>query len=324
MRALYATGPNPDDPLSMATVGDRPEPMLPDGCVRVAVRAASVNRHDLWTLAGVGIRAEEFPMILGCDGAGVLDGGGEVVIHPVIADPGAAGAAGDETLDPARRLLTEGGHQGCMTQFVAVPARNVVPKPAGLSFEQAATLGTTYLTAYRMLFTRSALKPGATMLVQGATGGVATALIQLGAAAGMRVWVCARTAAGRERAERLGAARVFETGARLPERVDAVFESVGAATWAHSMKSVRPGGSVVCCGATTGGAPSADLQRLFFLQISVVGSTMGTLDELRRLIAFCDAAGVQPVVDATYPLQDGVAALAAVDGGSAGKVVLTI
>lgn len=324
MRALYATGPNPDDPLSMAAVGERPEPDVPTGWVRVAVRAASINRHDLWTLAGVGIRAEEFPMILGCDGAGVLDDGREVVIYPVIGDPGAAGAGGDETLDPARRLLTEGGHQGCMTQFVAVPARNVVPKPAALTFEQAATLGTTYLTAYRMLFTRGRLAPGATILVQGATGGVATALIQLGAAAGMRVWVCARTAAGRERAERLGAAAVFESGARLPERADAVFESVGAATWAHSMRAVRPGGTIVCCGATTGAQPPADLQRLFFLQIAVVGSTMGTLDELRRLIAFCDAAGVQPVVDATYPLEDGVAALAAVEGGAAGKVVLAI
>jgi len=324
MRALYATGPNPDDPLSMAVVGERPEPSVPEGWVRVAVRAASVNRHDLWTLAGVGIRAEEFPMILGCDGAGVLDDGSEVVVHPVIGDPAAAGAAGDETLDPGRRLLTEGGHQGCMTQFVAVPARNVVAKPAGLSFEQAATLGTTYLTAYRMLFTRARLVPGSTVLVQGATGGVSTALIQLGAAAGMRVWACARTAAGRQRAELLGAARVFGTGARLPERVDAVFESVGAATWAHSMKSVRPGGTVVCCGATTGAAPSADLQRLFFLQISVVGSTMGTLEELTRLIAFCETAGVRPLVDATFPLGDGVAALAAVQAGSAGKVVITI
>ncbi len=321
MRALYAIGPNPDDPLAMARVGDRPEPEIPDGWVRVAVRAASINRHDLWTLAGVGIRAEEFPMILGCDGAGVLDDGSEVVIHPVLGDPG---AYGDETLDPARRLLTEGGHQGCMTQFVAVPRRNVVPKPAGLSFEQAATLGTTYLTAYRMLFTRARLAPGSTVLVQGATGGVATALIQLSAAAGMRVWACARTAAGRERAEMLGAAAVFESGARLPERVDAVFESVGAATWAHSMRAVRPGGTIVCCGATTGAQPPADLQRLFFLQISVVGSTMGTLDGLRRLIAFCDAAGVEPVVDATYPLEQGVAALTAVDGGSVGKVVIAI
>jgi NADPH:quinone reductase-like Zn-dependent oxidoreductase len=324
MRAIFATGPNPDDPLSMVRVGERPEPDVSGDWVRVAVRAASINRHDLWTLRGVGIRTEEFPMILGCDGAGVTEDGREVVIYPVIADPAAVGAAGDETLDPGRRLLTEGGHQGCMAEYVAVPARNTVAKPAGMSFEQAATLGTTYLTAYRMLFTRSGLAPGSTVLVQGATGGVATALIQLGAAAGMRVWATARTEAGRARAETLGAAATFEAGARLPERVDGVFESVGAATWAHSMKVVRPGGVVVCCGATTGADPSADLQRLFFRQISVVGSTMGTLDEMQRLIAFCDAAGVVPMVDKAFPLAEGAAALEEVEHGSAGKVVVTV
>ncbi len=321
MRAVYATRPDPDKPLDAIAVGERPDAEVPDGWVRVAVRAAALNRHDLWTLRGVGIRPEEFPMILGCDAAGSTDDGRGVVVYPVISDPD---FSGDETLDPKRRLLTEGGHQGTLAEFVAVPARNVLPKPAGMSFEQASTLGTSYLTAYRMLFTRSGLTPGSTMLVQGATGGVATALIQLGAAAGMRVWATARSEQGRERAERLGAAAAFESGARLPERVDAVFESVGKATWAHSMKAVRPGGTVVCCGATTGPDPSADLQRLFFLQISVVGSTMGTLDELRRLIAFCDTAGIEPVVDATYPLDRAADALASLENGSPGKVVVRL
>lgn len=260
-------------------------------------------------------------MILGCDAAGTLSDGTDVVVYPVIAD---RGMAGDETLDPKRRLLTEGGLQGTMAEYVVVPARNVVPKPAGMSFQQAATLGTSYLTAYRMLFSRSGLTPGDTMLVQGSTGGVATALIQLGTAAGMRVWATARTQQGRARADGLGAAASFQPGSRLPERVDAVFESVGEATWAHSMRAVRPGGTVVCCGATTGPNPPADLQRLFFLQISVVGSTMGTLDELRRLIAFCEAAGIRPVVDADYPLKEGAEALAAIELGSPGKVVVTI
>jgi NADPH:quinone reductase-like Zn-dependent oxidoreductase len=321
MRALYATRPDPESPLDAVAFGERPKPEAPAGWVRIAVRAASVNRHDLWTLRGVGIRAEEFPMILGCDGAGVLDDGTEVVIYPVIGD---RDFSGDESLDPKRRLLTEGGHQGTMAEFVTVPARNALPKPPGMSFAQAATLGTTYLTAYRMLFTRSGVAPGGTVLVQGATGGLATALIQLGAAAGLRVWATARTEQGRARADALGATSSFETGARLPERVDAVFESVGAATWAHSMRAVRPGGTVVCAGATSGPNPPADLQRLFFLQIAVVGSTMGTLDELRRLIAFCDTAGIEPVVDASYPLSDGAEALAAVELGSPGKVVVTV
>ena len=319
MRAAYASRPDADHPLDALKVGDRPEPEETPGWVRVEVTAASLNRHDLWTLRGVGIKPDQFPMTLGCDGSGRLLDGSDVVIYPIISPS----TAGDETLDPGRTLLTE-KHQGTFAQYVTVPAGNVLPRPPSMSAAQAATLGCSYLTAYRMLFTRSGLRPGNTMLVQGATGGVSTALIQLGVAAGMRVWVTSRTDAGRARAESLGAHATFAAGARLPERVDGVFESVGAATWAHSMKAVRPGGVVVCCGATSGSAPSADLQRLFFLQISVIGSTMGTLDELRALIRFCEVAGIEPVVDVVHPLENAREALAQLENGSPGKIVLTI
>ena len=258
-------------------------------------------------------------MILGCDGAGVTDDGRDVVIYPIIGDPG---FSGDETTDPSRTLLTE-KHQGTFAEFVAVPTRNLVALPGSMSHAAAATLGTTYLTAYRMLATRSGLPAGSTVLVQGASGGVSTALIQLARAAGMRVWATSRSEAGRARAVELGAHRAFEQGARLPERVDGVFESVGKATWSHSMRAVRPGGVIVCCGATSGPDPSADLQRLFFLQISVIGSTMGTLEEFRRLIAFCDAAGIEPVVDRTFPLAQGRDALELLENGTPGKLVLT-
>ena len=320
MFAVYATAPYPDTPLDGLAVGDRPLPDVPAGWVQVQVRAASLNRHDLWTLRGVGIRPEAFPMILGCDGAGVTDDGQNVVIYPVVGEPG---YVGDETIDPSRSLLTE-RYQGTFAEYVAVPARNVLPLPGSMSHAAAATLGTTYLTAYRMLITRSGLPAGATMLVQGASGGVSTALIQLGRAAGMRVWVTSRSEAGRARAAELGAHHVFEQGARLPEKVDGVFESVGKATWAHSMRAVRPGGVLVCCGATSGPDPSADLQRLFFLQLSVIGSTMGTLEELRRLIAFCDAAGITPVVDRTFPLDRAREALELLETGTPGKLVLTV
>jgi NADPH:quinone reductase-like Zn-dependent oxidoreductase len=319
MLAVFATEPHPDAPLDGLRVGERAEPPIPDGWARVRVRAASLNRHDLWTLLGVGIKAEQFPMILGCDGAGVTDDGRQVVLYPIVGTPG---FSGDETTDPGRTLLTE-RYQGTFAEYVAVPTRNLLPLPDSLSFEAAATLGTTYLTAYRMLATRSGLPAGSTILVQGASGGVSTALIQLGRAMGMRVWATSRSEEGRDRATGLGAHRAFEQGARLPERVDGVFESVGRATWAHSMRAVRPGGVIVCCGATSGADPSADLQRLFFLQISVIGSTMGTLDELRRLIAFCDAAGVTPVVDRTFPLAAGRDALELLEHGTPGKLVLT-
>jgi len=319
MLAVYATAPNPDAPLDSVEVGDRPEPEVPDGWSRVRVRAGSLNRHDLWTLRGVGIKPDQFPMILGCDGAGVTDDGRDVVIYPIIGDPG---FSGDETTDPSRTLLTE-KHQGTFAEVVAVPTRNLVALPGSMSHAAAATLGTTYLTAYRMLATRSGLPAGSTVLVQGASGGVSTALIQLARAAGMRVWATSRSEEGRARAVELGAHRVFEQGARLPERVDGVFESVGKATWSHSMRAVRPGGVIVCCGATSGPDPSADLQRLFFLQISVIGSTMGTLEEFRRLITFCDAAGIEPVVDRTFPLAQGREALELLENGTPGKLVLT-
>ncbi len=319
MLAAFAVEPLPDAPLDAVRVAERPEPEVPEGWTRIRVKAASLNRHDLWTLRGVGITADKFPMILGCDGAGVTDDGREVLIYPVIGSPG---FTGDETFDPGRTLLTE-RYQGTFAEYVAVPDRNLLPLPDGLSFERAATLGTTYLTAYRMLAVRSGLPAGSTILVQGTTGGVSTALIQLGRALGMRVWATSRTERGRDRGTGLGAHQVFETGARLPERVDGVFESVGMATWAHSMRAVRPGGVIVCCGATSGPDPSADLQRLFFLQISVIGSTMGTLAEFGRLIALCSASELRPVVDQAFPLEHGRDALELLETGSPGKLVLT-
>ncbi|HEV2782226.1 MAG TPA: zinc-binding dehydrogenase [Actinophytocola sp.] len=320
MFAVYAAEPNPDDPLAALRVGDRPEPEVPDGWVAVRVRAASLNMHDLWTLRGVGIKPEQFPMILGCDGAGVLPDGTEVVLHSVIGDPA---WSGDETLDPRRTLLTE-KHQGTFADVVVVPARNALPKPAGLTFAEAACMGTAWLTAYRMLFVKSGLRPGQTMLVQGASGGVSTALIELGRAAGMRVWVTGRTEDKRALAERLGAHATFPSGERLPERVDAVFETVGRATWAHSMRALKPGGIIVVSGATSGPDPSADLQRLFFLQLRVVGSTMGTRDELADLLRFCDLAGVRPQIGAELAMEraeEGFGQMLA--GETAGKIVFS-
>ncbi|MCP2249026.1 NADPH:quinone reductase [Lentzea aerocolonigenes] len=320
MFAVYAAEPSPENPLASLRVGERPEPEVPAGWVRVAVKAASLNMHDLWTLRGVGIKPEQFPMILGCDGAGTLDDGTEVVLHSVIGDPD---WAGEETLDPKRTLLTE-KHQGTFADYVTVPARNALPKPAGLSFAEAACMGTAWLTAYRMLFVKSGLRPGQTMLVQGASGGVSTALIQLGRAAGFRVWVTGRSEEKRALATSLGAHDVFESGARLPERVDAVFETVGKATWSHSMKALKPGGIVVISGATSGDATAAELQRLFFLQLRVVGSTMGTREELGDLMRFCALNDLRPQIGAELKFEDAEQGLKAMlDGETAGKIVFT-
>ncbi len=241
MLAVYAESINPDDPLAGLVVGERPDPEVPEGWTVVTVKAASLNHHDLFSLRGVGLPAERLPMILGCDAAGLDEEGNEVIVHAVISDPS---WRGDETLDPRRSLLSE-RYQGTLAERVAVPLTNVVPKPASMSFEQAACLPTAWLTAYRMLFTQSGLRPGDSVLVQGAGGGVATALISPGSAAGLRVFATSRDAAKGGRALDLGAHDGVARGTRLPHRVDAVMETVGAATWRHSMTSLRPGGSLV-------------------------------------------------------------------------------
>jgi NADPH:quinone reductase-like Zn-dependent oxidoreductase len=316
--AAYASEISADDPLRGLVVGDRPDPEQPSGWTTITVRSASLNHHDLWSLRGVGLAEDKLPMILGCDAAGVDGDGTEVVIHAVISDDS---WRGDDTFDPRRSLLSE-RFQGALAERVAVPKRNVLPKPAELSFDHAACLPTAWLTAYRMLFTRGDVTPGMTVLVQGAAGGVATALTVLGSAAGVRIWVTSRSESKRAEALALGADQAFESGARLPERVDAVMETVGQATWAHSVRSLKPGGKLVVSGATSGPAPPAELNRVFFLQLSVIGSTMGTRDELERLIRFCLERDIRPTIDRTLPLveaRDGFQAL--LDGDVVGKVV---
>src|SRR3954452_23523858 len=321
MLAAYAARLSADDPLSGLEVGDQPDPTAPEGWATVTVKAASLNHHDVWSLRGVGLAEDALPMILGGDAAGVDDDGNEVVVHSVIGDPDRGG--GDETLDPKRSLLSE-SYDGTFAEKVAVPRRNLVPKPGSLSFEEAACLPTAWLTAYRMLFDKAGLEPGSTIRVQGAGGGVATALIALGSAAGYRVWATSRGEDKRKRALELGADQVFESGARLPERVDAVMETVGQATWSHSLKSLRPGGRIVVSGATSGQVPPAELNRVFFLQLSVVGSTMGDRDQLVRLARFLDVTGVRPKIDRVLPLdraREGFQAMS--EGEIFGKIVFT-
>ncbi|MGN6472301.1 MAG: zinc-binding dehydrogenase [Mycobacteriales bacterium] len=321
MLAAYAARLNNDDPLSALEVGEIDAPAAPDGWVTVDVKAAALNHHDIWSLRGVGLGEDKLPMILGCDAAGIGPDGSEVIVHSVIGDGAKTG--GDETLDPKRSLLSE-VYPGTLAQQVSVPAGNLIPKPAELSWEEAASLPTAWLTAYRMLFTKAQVQSGQTILVQGAGGGVATAAIALAKAAGVTVWATSRSETKRAKAEELGAEETFEPGARLPGRVDAVIETVGDATFGHSLKSVRPGGRVVVCGSTSGGVTPLELQRLFFLQLEVLGSTMGTKEEFGGLLDFLAKHGVKPPIDSTFPLAEGRAAFAKLyEGDVFGKIVLT-
>jgi len=212
-----------------------------------------------------------------------------------------------------------------LAEYVSVPTANLIPKPAELSFQQAACLPTAYLTAYEMLFRAAKLKPGHSVLVQGAGGGVATAAIILGKAAGLEVYATSRSAGKREKALKLGAKWAGQPGDRLPKRVDAVIESVGAATWSHSIRSVRPGGTIAVCGATTGDAPPAELTRVFFNEVKVVGVTMGTRVNLEALANFLVATGVRPLIDSEFSLPDvkqGLSRLAS--GYQTGKIVINV
>ncbi|HEY9565420.1 MAG TPA: zinc-binding dehydrogenase [Nocardioides sp.] len=321
MFAVYADKFSSDDPLSGLVVGERPDPVAPDGWTTVTVKAASLNHHDLWSLRGVGLKEESLPMILGCDAAGIDEDGNEVLVHAVISDPD---WAGDETFDPKRSLLSE-RHQGTFADKVIVPRRNVIPKPASMSFEEAACLPTAWLTAYRMLYTQGGLKAGDSVLVQGAGGGVATALIVLARAGGLKVLATSRDEAKRTRALEIGAHETYESNERLPGKVDAVMETVGRATWSHSIRSLRPGGKIVISGTTSGPKlDDAELTRIFFLQLSVIGSTMGTRSELAALTQLLDASGARPLIDRTIAMdqaREGFAAMA--EGDVFGKIVFT-
>jgi NADPH:quinone reductase-like Zn-dependent oxidoreductase len=309
--AAYAAGFNDADPLAELVTGEVAEPEPPEGWVVVDIAASALNHHDLWSLRGVGLKAEQLPMILGCDAAGTDPDGNEVVVYSVVADP----ATG-------RTSILSEQFPGTVAERVAVPRASLVPKPAELSFAEAACLPTAWLTAYRMLTTVGGVGKGGTVLIQGAGGGVATAAIAIGAALGATVYATSRDATKRERAEALGA-KTFESGARLPERVDCVIETVGEATFDHSMKSLRPGGRLVVSGATSGHLPKLDLRRLFALQLSVIGTSMGSPDELAGLLELCATTGMRPIIDSVYPLREARAAFTHLrDGDVFGKVVL--
>lgn len=304
MKAIFANAVNYDDPLSAIAVGNQPEPTPRSQWSTIETRAVTINRHDLWSLQGVGLRAEQTPMILGTDGAGILAedipgrrdlaAGEDVVAYTVIGSDGAGVSPGEH-----RSILTE-KYPGTMAERFTVPAANIFRMPENLDYVEAAALGTSWLTAYAMLFDAARISPGDSVLIQGAGGGVSTAAIQLARAAGFEIHVTSRSEAKREQARDLGAHYVYENGERLVHKVDAVIESVGAATWSHSVKSVRPGGTIAICGATSGDQPGAELTRIFFQDLRVQGVTMGSRDDFARLLRFVELADLHPIIAQRY------------------------
>ncbi|WP_010119579.1 zinc-binding dehydrogenase [Corynebacterium nuruki] len=318
MRAAVATAQNYEDPFAGLELTEVPTPTAPTGWTRIRLRAAALNPHDLWTLRGVGHPADRIPIILGCEGAGVTDDGREVVVYPVLGDANRGG--GDSTLDPERALMSETVN-GTLADYVVVPDEMVVEKPVSISFTEAACLGVAWGTAYRMLFTRGEVKPGSRVLVQGGNGGVASAAIVLAKQAGAVVYATARTAEKREFAASCGADVVLASGERVPERVDVVIETIGEATWRHSLRALRPGGRIVIAGATSGGMPPAELERVFYQQLSVIGSTGCTRGEFEAMLRAIDVGGARPHTASIgfEEIPDGYRRMLA---GTSGKIVV--
>lgn len=342
MQAVYLNGHGGNE---VVQIGQRPRPTRQSGEVLLRMKAATLNQVDLYMRnSGAGI-THTLPQIMGLDGAGVvheidasetrLKVGDAVLVHPGVSCGRCEFCLrGEGVLCPAIAYLGE-HRDGTLSEWVSVKASNVFAKPAHLSFEQAAVLGVTHLTAWRMLFTKAQLKPWETILVFGIGGGVSLAALQLAKLTGAKVIVTSRDDDKLARAQQLGADGIINSTTQdvvksvmaLTEGrgVDVVIENVGQAVWSAAMKSLVRGGRLVTCGATTGDQPPADLRRIFIRQLQIFGSTLGDLHEMTDLLAFCNRTQLVPVIDTTYPLTQTHAALDKLSSGEQfGKLVITL
>ena len=329
-----------EEPLGPAgvRVRERPRTAPVPGAVAVAIKAASINHLDLWMAHGAQ-REVTPPRVIAADGAGVVEAsadpawraGDEVVIYPVACCWECEWCrSGQNVL--CKRFGVIGEHtDGTACELFHIDARNLFRKPAGLSWSEAAAFPLTFLTAWRMLTTRARLRAGETVLVVGAGAGVAVAAVTIARHLGARVFVTSRSEAKRKRAIELGAEAAFESTdfskhvrSATGDGVDVVFEHVGPATLAESMRSVAMGGRVVTCGSTSGVKAEIMMPRLFWGQMDLLGSTMGNAGEFRAVLQAMDD-GLRPVVDSVYPLGEVQAALQRLDAAEQfGKVVLSV
>lgn len=342
MKAAFITGHGGNEVVG---IGERPRPRRAPGEVLVRVRAATLNRVDLYMRdSGAGI-THRLPQIMGIDGAGTVEevDDGEALLQPgqrVLLHPGISCgrcefcARGEGVLCPGVSYLGE-HRDGTLAQYVSLPARNVFAMPEGFTFEEAAALGVNHLTAWRMLFNKAQLKPWETVLVFGIGGGVSLAALQLAKWMGAKAIVTSRDDAKLERALALGADHAVN-GARQDvakavlaltggRGVDVVIENVGAAVWGSALRAVVRGGRIVTCGATSGDQPPADLRRVFIRQLQILGSTLGDLHEMDALLRACAGGAIRPVIDSTWALDELHAALDRLEAGAQfGKIAVRV
>ena len=324
---------------------DVPAPVPRADEVLVRIRAAGLNHLDTWVRRGVPGYKFPLPITPGCDGAGLVERVGDGVTHvkpgdPVVLSPGTSCGlcreclAGDDNLCRYYGILGE-TRDGTCAEFVAVPARNVLPKPPALSFEEAASIPLVFLTAWHMLVARARVRPGEWVLVRAAGSGVGTAAIQMAKMLGATVVAEARSKEKTEKARALGAdftidssgSDVLDDVRKLTGKrgVDVVIENVGEPTWESSVRSLAKGGRLVTCGATAGPDVRLDLRILFFKNISLLGSTMGSKAEVIEILAHVAAGRLRPVIDTILPFErvaDGHRMLA--ERKVFGKIVLTL
>ena len=307
---------------------DAPDPVAGPGEVLIGLRAASLNHLDVWLRRG--LPSAPKPRILGADGAGVVVALGEGVDRfregdEVVINPG---------LDEGARIVGE-HMDGTHAELISLPADYIYPLPDGLTFEQAAAFPLVFETAYRMLVTRAGLQEGEWVFVWGIGGGVATAAMQISKALGARVIVTSSSDEKLARARELGAdATVNHAEADVAAAVreatgghgaDVVVEHVGEATWKTSLQVAAPGGRVAVCGATSGPNPPANLHRIWWKQLTVLGSTMGTQADFQAVYELVASGRAEPIVDRSFPLAEAAAAHEHLEAGrQLGKVVLTI
>ena len=325
-------------------IQDVPKPDPAPGEVVVRVRAAALNHLDIWVRMG-GRFNLRMPHVLGSDAAGVVEAvgpdvqgpkvGDEVVLNPGLCCGVCEFCRRGEQSECERFAIVGASRPGAFAEYMAAPAVNWLPKPAHLTFEEAAALPLAHVTAWRMLMTRAALRPGETVLVHGIGGGVALAALQLAKLAGAEVIVTSSSREKLERARQMGADcgihyKKQDVAAAVKEfthgrGADVVIDTVGAATWPLDLVTVRRGGRIVLCGVTTGAEASANLQAIYWNQLQVFGSTLGSHEDFRRMLRAVAASGMKPVISCVEPLDRAKEAMTLMEQGAQfGKIVLRI